>query len=391
MSKSHEPGDDRYDVAVVGAGPAGAATARGLARAGRRVVLLERSRFDQPRIGESLAPAVQPLLRALELWDAFTALGPMPSWGTRSVWGAEAENVHSHLMSPYACGWHVDRLAFDRMLAEGAAAAGADLRLGTAVQGCERAGDLWRLYLAGPEGPGSLQAAVVVDATGRTASLARRLKARRRLLDRLVAVAAPFEGIAGGDQGYTLVEAAEAGWWYSAPVPGDGLVAMLMTDADLLASDRAAAVASWRVGLDRAAATQARTRGAAPRELPRVVSAVSQRLRRAHAPGPWLAVGDAALAVDPVSGSGVVRALRTAAAAVRTTLALLEGAGPQALAAYEIDRDREWSIYRRERALYYGLEQRWPGHPFWRRRHVPHLGRERAGPGKLSRAGPFLL
>jgi len=54
-----------FDAAVIGAGPSGSATARWLALWGYRVALVERSRFESPRIGESLAPIVQPLLRDL--------------------------------------------------------------------------------------------------------------------------------------------------------------------------------------------------------------------------------------------------------------------------------------------------------------------------------------
>ena len=109
-----------FDVAVVGAGPAGSATARWLALRGQRVALLERSRFDVPRVGESLAPAVQPLLVELGVWRQFLALKPLPSYGTRSHWGEATPRMHSHLLSPWGCGWHVDRRAFDLMLAQAA-------------------------------------------------------------------------------------------------------------------------------------------------------------------------------------------------------------------------------------------------------------------------------
>ena len=48
-----------FDIAVVGGGPAGAATALCLARSGWRVaVLLERQSFDRPAAGETLPPEI---------------------------------------------------------------------------------------------------------------------------------------------------------------------------------------------------------------------------------------------------------------------------------------------------------------------------------------------
>jgi flavin-dependent dehydrogenase len=79
-------------------------------------------------------------------------------------------------------------------------------------------------------------------------------------------------------------------------------------------------------------------------------------------------VGDAALAVDPIPGSGAVRALRTAWAGAEAAFAVLESGSADAIALYEADLDLECTRYLEERALYYGIERRWPDQPFWARR-----------------------
>jgi flavin-dependent dehydrogenase len=102
-------------------------------------------------------------------------------------------------------------------------------------------------------------------------------------------------------------------------------------------------------------------------------SATSHRLVRGVQPGrgtfPWLAVGDAALAVDPISGSGVVRALRTAAQAADALLAALSGDG-EAVPAYDRGLDEACTRYLIERLGYYEAEGRYPDAPFWQRRHL---------------------
>ncbi|MEP7763035.1 NAD(P)/FAD-dependent oxidoreductase [Sanguibacter sp. 25GB23B1] len=368
-----------HDVVVVGAGPAGSATALRLARAGLDVALVERGTFADSRVGESLAPAVQPLLRDLGLWDAFLALGPLPSWGTRSTWGDDVPTAHSHVVGPYGRGWHVDRRAVDAMLAESARRAGTDLRAGLLVTRCERSDDRWVVQTAVPRshGPGpTLHARVVVDATGRSAHVGRMLGARRVILDRLVALAVAVE-VPGDPPGHLLVETSPDGWWYSAPVPSGQTVTMLMTDADLSRADRLASTDVWWARLDGTAATSARLAGTRTRSRPQPWPAASHRLLRRDAL-PWLSVGDAALAVDPVSGSGVLRALRTAAAAADAVETWFAAGGPgpdgrpdpaSPLERYEDARDVECSDYLVERAHYYAAEDRWST-PFWRRRKV---------------------
>jgi flavin-dependent dehydrogenase len=357
-----------FDAVVVGAGPAGAATARWLALQGCSVLLAEGSALDSPRVGETLAPAVQPLLRELGVWERFAALGPLPSWGVRSHWGDSNAQTHEHLLNPYGCGWSVDRRRFDRALIDAAVDAGAALGLATKLVDAEAANDRMRLRFECGGRPVHVSARVAIDATGRAAHLAQRLGAKRRRFDTLVGITTQFGAVGGEGQGYTLIEAAADGWWYSAPLDGERLVVMLMTDGDLCGRARLVAPANWRAQLRDAPATQQRV-GAAPALWgPRVFNAMSQRLARAGTAPQWLAVGDAALAVDPASGSGVVRALRTARVGARAALEALQGRAADAVAAYEAERDRECADYLEQRARHYGMESRWHEHPFWQRR-----------------------
>jgi flavin-dependent dehydrogenase len=362
------------DVAIVGAGPAGSAAARRLALGGASVALIERSPFTAPRIGESLAPAVQPELASLGVWREFQSLDPLPSFGTRSHWGDVTPSVHSHMMNPWGSGWHVDRRAFDLMLARAASAAGAAVVTNAAVAGLRHSAAGWTLTLrrtadlARRHYDAELRARVVIDATGRAASVAALTGAGRVVVDRLVGVASMFAGIDVALERYVMVETTPEGWWYSAPIPGDGLMVMAMTDGDICGRSRLATRAEWLTRLDTARATRSRTGCSRLRWGPRVFSAASHRLVRGECGRPWLAVGDAALAVDPISGSGVLRSLRTARAGAEAALELLAGAGSEVIRAYETERDRECTAYLDERAMYYGFERRWSVSPFWSRR-----------------------
>ncbi|MBS1912918.1 MAG: NAD(P)/FAD-dependent oxidoreductase [Bacteroidetes bacterium] len=359
-----------YDVAVVGAGPAGATAALVLARSGFRVALIESTRYERSRPGETLPPPARMLLARLGVWDAFSTLGSLPSHGNRSIWGGPEIAESSFIFHPYGEGWHVDRQRFDAMLASTAADAGAEVLYGMSVVDCSAPdADRWHIGLRGESGEaGTMAARAIVDATGRTARIARRLGATRQLADHLVGAAVHYAGPLRED-GFTLVEAASSGWWYSAPVPPDRLVVMFMSDADIHRSLRLTEGDRWEHLLAEAPHTMERVEGCRPIAQPAFFAAVSHRLRRNGARGCWLACGDAAIGVDPLSSSGIVRAIRTGEGAGQAIGNWLLGRTDVA-GAYERILDAEFEEYMAERSGYYALETRWPHSTFWNRRRT---------------------
>ncbi|MBV8234964.1 MAG: tryptophan 7-halogenase, partial [Acidimicrobiia bacterium] len=132
-----------FDAAVAGGGPAGAAAALALARAGRRVLLIEKSPEGPPRAGEALPPAARPLLRDLGLLDRLAAEGHLPCYGNLSVWGSDEPHTADFLFNPYGHGWHLDRRRFDAMLRDAARDAGAELRVGRLIDAERSTGGPW--------------------------------------------------------------------------------------------------------------------------------------------------------------------------------------------------------------------------------------------------------
>ena len=138
------------DVAIIGGGPAGAAAALTLRRhaPGRRVVLFEAGRHERAKPGEMLPAVAQALLRRIGAWTPFLAACFVESRAVASAWADEAPDERHSIFSAQGAGWQLDRARFDRLLLETAAAAGAEVRLGSAVRSAVREGEGWRLELA---------------------------------------------------------------------------------------------------------------------------------------------------------------------------------------------------------------------------------------------------
>jgi len=352
------------DVAIVGGGPGGSATAISLVAhaPSLRVTVIESSQYESVRIGESLPPLAHALLDALDVWDAFSALGACESFGTTSVWGAAVPLDNEFIFMPSSTGWQVDRRSFDAMLADEAGKRGVNIVLGTSLRSAQRVGHGWRLSLSSGR---ELSTSFVVDATGGAAFFARRAGARFVDLDRLVGVSQFFECRDGDSR--LLVEAFADGWWYTAGLPDGKRITCCGTDADVAQQLNLTEPDVWRQQLAQTRNVSHVMKTCKPCSSI-FVRSTNSRLLNPVASEDWLAVGDAASRFDPLSSQGIIKALRSGIFASYAIADLLVRKDNTGLRRYQRYVTEEFRSYRQTRAKYYRQEQRWPHREFWRRR-----------------------
>ena len=204
------------DVLVVGAGPAGCATAIRTARAGLSTVLLDRASPSRHWAGESLPPGMTKLVRSVFGDEILSEDLHRTAFGTRSVWGSAELVETDFLLNPLGEGWLLDRARFDHDAKRTAAVAGVAILEVRHLGSLTRDASAWHVDVGG----GSfLSAGFVVDATGRSAALLRKLGVGRIVADRQIAILAIYPDD-GDDYSGTTVEAVRDGWWYTTPLPG---------------------------------------------------------------------------------------------------------------------------------------------------------------------------
>jgi geranylgeranyl reductase family protein len=131
---ARRPSTHRFDVAVVGAGPSGASCAFWLAEAGYDVVLLEKKIFPRAKTcGDGLTPRSVRQLQDMGLEPAVQAKGHLYR-GLRAIANGRTMELgwprHASLPD---YGYVITRYDLDLLVAEHAAKAGADLRVGSEV------------------------------------------------------------------------------------------------------------------------------------------------------------------------------------------------------------------------------------------------------------------
>jgi flavin-dependent dehydrogenase len=380
--------DSVWDVVIIGAGPAGSATAITLASLGQRVILIDEQVVAKYKLGESLPPAsvdiVGHFLGEFESQDS-KAFGLYKTAGNVSTWSSEQLDHADFFFTATGFGLCIDRLAFDEALRLRALEFGASLRRGVSFESCTRSsepGFNWNITLSSPSKVEHHRARYLVDCSGRRAVVSRMLDIPiAENEDRLFAYAQWFASGIEDDDRFTRIEAVANGWWYSNRVPTNDnkenkRLVVFYSDRDLPDGKRAGNSVGFDELLSGTTQIAPLLKASAYKAsgVIRGAPANSQRLRE-FCGDAWMAVGDAAQAYDPLSSQGIDKALRTGSHAGHLIhYALMDetdnslGADNHFIQQYSQQQQQLWDTYLSQRRYYYSIQTRWSEQSFWRRR-----------------------
>src|SRR5437763_15136009 len=171
---------DTYDIAIIGGGPAGSTAAALLARAGRRVIVLEREKFPRFHIGESLLPFSMQAFTRLGLHEKFLRAGFIKKYGGEIIGACCDTGTKFYFKDGYRSqtdhAYQVTRGDFDKMLLDHATESGAEVHEQTTVDGIDFSHDGVELTIKSEGSSHSIRACYGVEAAGRTSLLPRQFK-----------------------------------------------------------------------------------------------------------------------------------------------------------------------------------------------------------------------
>jgi uncharacterized protein (TIGR03083 family) len=357
---------DTYDAIVVGARCAGATVATLVARAGRRVLLVDRDAFPSDTVStHQLFPDSLELLDELGAGERLRAahrLHPAQyRWrvlGHAVAGGFIPAGGHDRTLS-------IRRIALDAVLVDTAAAAGAELRLGTTVDGLLGSGTeddpVRGVLLRNGE---RIQASWVVGADGRTSTVARRLGLAKRRQQRgeMAMLLAYWRGLPSSD--WCQIDVHERWGLMSSPCEDDLHLLSVAGSPEITRGTAGRRQETYLAALRRFPAVLNPRLLLEAEQLTAVVAVPETMLRgferQAAGPG-WALVGDSGLFKHPVTAQGIGDAL---AQGWYVGSALARGEGLDGYAHWRAERSEghyEWSFEaagfpaQRAAAVYSGL------------------------------------
>jgi flavin-dependent dehydrogenase len=314
----------KYDVIVMGGGPAGSTVASILSREGRKVVLFEKERFPRHHIGESLMTDTYFTFERMGLLEKMKASPFVRKYSVQFANPAGRESrpfyFFEALHHESAVTWQVTRAQFDLMLIEHAADQGADVYQETPIKRVLFDGD--RAYGVQALMNGELvrfEAPVVVDATGQTAMLSNKFGWRVR--DPQLKKAVLYSYFKGAHRepdlngGATLVlrtPMGSNGWFWYIPLENDITSVGVVADPEYLVKGRGQDLAKiYHEEIEKVESCRRRVANAT--RVDKIYSILDYSYRSTNFAGDgFILIGDAYGFLDPIYSSGVLLALKMA-------------------------------------------------------------------------------
>ncbi|WP_191600262.1 glycine oxidase maturase GoxB [Marinomonas algicola] len=381
-----------YDVAVVGDGIAGSAAVIALAQAGISVVWMcpdankngsssKGNSSSRHKVGESLAPAANTILHSLGLSYLLDYDCHRSANATFSSWGQDALVERNAAVHLEGAGHIIDRVKFEGDLHDMAKQA-SDFFLIDSLSSMQEEEAIWILTT---QGGCKVNARFIIDATGRSQAvgkmLARSNKTHNHTDDHLVAAYSFLQQKNNNDVDptpATLIESVENGWWYASLLSSGLLSLNFYSDPDLLPRGLTANLDLWLalISQTKHVSYWIEDAGFDVVKPPEITSAATRWLTPVaginHLAG-WAAIGDAAVAFDPLSAHGMTTALWSAVQmpdVVTEYFAEPVMKGAERLNQYSNAVEEGRTQYLNQRRVIYGQEKRFQAGDFWIRRNI---------------------
>lgn len=342
-------------IVIMGAGPAGLASALALRQQlpNLKITVIEKGDLTQFKPGETVPGQISRLFQHLNIWNSFLAQEFWPEYGRKIIWGGVYEEPS--LLKTSAGGWHLSRPAFDQWLVDHCADKDIDVVTCWKHPQVRKINNRWAISYESEV----VHADFLINATGNPGLI--KENNQSFVLDQLVATY--FIAPKVSEETYTTIAAAPNGWWYHCNLT-DGAVFSFVTDPKHLSKSKRQSAKEFYSELPEDLEFQESFKTVTSNQAPNWFT-----IRTHHSQSfgdKWLAVGDALMKFDPLSGQGIYKAFETAIWASYAISDYLSG-DDSAMTKYKLVSQAMLNAYQVNRSRFYHQETTYQT-AFWAKR-----------------------
>jgi flavin-dependent dehydrogenase len=306
-----------YDALIIGGGPGGSSAATFLAKAGKRVLVLEKEHFPRFHIGESLLPYNQSIFREMGVLPALEAAGFTKKYGAQFHLGNSSKSLKltfkNGRFTKEREAFQVERAKFDQILLNHARSSGAEAREGWTVTKTSNQDDHVTIEARSDKGETeTFRGSFLLDASGRV-NFTGNQEGLRVIHPKLkkVAIFGHFDNVimdVGAKSGDILIVRLENKWFWLIPISPTRTSIGLVMDQDEFAKSKLTPVEAFNQHWQSSAEMRDRLKDAKLANTIQTTSDFSYHNRKLVGPR-LLRIGDAAGFMDPIFSAGVYLAM----------------------------------------------------------------------------------
>lgn len=357
-----------YQIAIIGAGPAGCSCAIALQKLGiSDIIILDNSKIGKFQIGESVPPDINSIFKQLDIFESFLKENHEPCYGSCSYWGSELRGYNDSILSPFGHGWHLDRSKFNQFMIVEAKKTGSKILTNSTYETSYKKNEGYQIKVNTKDGETKIiNANFVIDASGSKGVFASQNNSEKINDRHLVCLGMQFKNSGTKEiSKLTHLESVENGWWYAARIPNNKLLVTFYTIPEIVKNKNLQNTNNWLKLLKKATNT---SNWIADMEVS------DKKIQGYYAPTfclsqitgeNWLTIGDAASSYDPITSQGIIKSMIQGIRAAEIIKHYNNG-NEDALNHFEKEIKEQYNTYSTSRTYFYNLEQRWVQSPFWK-------------------------
>lgn len=352
----------KTDVIIIGGGISGLILSLLLRRKQIPHIVLDRVQKQKVMaLGETLPPSAMALLEELELLTFFQENALRKTYGYHAVWGSNTlQTTNFFTSNPFKYGLKIDKQAIQTALKAKVASHILPFDLLNTI---EHTKDKVTVTIAHKKEKQHIEGNYIVDATGRNRVVLHALQIPIKQYDELLAFSCHLPKKKHKHMIHeVLTESFAGGWGIVSGLDKETQVMTLYTTKNTGLHTRLTNYSNWKTIL----ADTKYLRKYLVKEAPSTIhggkanSSAPQQISGES----WIAIGDAAMAFDPLSSHGITNAIYTA---YRASEAFINPS--YSLQDYHQDMQAILATYLDTKNTLYLREQRWPEAVFWETYH----------------------